>query len=320
MVKLKSLLLITICALAVYGFWLSVQDLEVLVAGLDALGVPVLMGLLGLSLVNYGVRYARWTWLLGLPASAACDSRNLYAYIAGFALVTTPVKAGELIRCRYYKALLHIDHDRIVATLLTERVLDILSGLLIASLALSVLASLQMAIWLSLGIVALVFLTTRYPWVCLGIARWLSDRSPFEGASRLYTFVESTFETLTAQLTASRLLPGTLMGVVSWSAEAIGFAWLVILLGSDASFLMLMGIFAISLIAGAVSFLPGGLGGAEAAMYLLLTGSGLDAGSATIAVVITRLCTLWFAVLLGVVSALTLERTLAVESEQQRVF
>jgi len=53
------------------------------------------------------------------------------------------------------------------------------------------------------------------------------------------------------------------------------------------------------MLAGAVSFMPGGLGGAEAAMTALLVTSNVDMPQAVAATVIIRLATLWFAVLLG---------------------
>jgi glycosyltransferase 2 family protein len=64
-----------------------------------------------------------------------------------------------------------------------------------------------------------------------------------------------------------------------------------------------MGVYAVSLLAGALSFVPGGIGTTEGAMALLL--AGLGAGTATVvaAPLISRLTTLWFAVSLGLVAA-----------------
>jgi hypothetical protein len=54
-------------------------------------------------------------------------------------------------------------------------------------------------------------------------------------------------------------------------------------------------------VAGALSFLPGGLGVTEAGMLAMLVrfGVGLTRGSAAAATFVTRACTLWFAVALG---------------------
>ncbi len=69
-----------------------------------------------------------------------------------------------------------------------------------------------------------------------------------------------------------------------------------------------MGIYAISVIIGAISFLPGGLGGAEAAMIALFVESGLAAGTAVLATVVCRGVTLWFSVVVGMVAIFLLNR------------
>jgi uncharacterized protein (TIRG00374 family) len=63
-------------------------------------------------------------------------------------------------------------------------------------------------------------------------------------------------------------------------------------------------IYAATTIAGALSFLPGGLGVTEGAMTLLLVQAthGVDSPTAAAATILTRLATLWFAVGLGVIA------------------
>jgi uncharacterized protein (TIRG00374 family) len=62
-------------------------------------------------------------------------------------------------------------------------------------------------------------------------------------------------------------------------------------------------IYAGTTIAGALSFLPGGLGITEGAMavWLVRGAAGLDRSSAVDAALLTRLATLWFAVGLGLI-------------------
>ena len=61
-------------------------------------------------------------------------------------------------------------------------------------------------------------------------------------------------------------------------------------------------IYAGTTIAGALSFLPGGLGVTEGAMTLALVegAAHFDRASAVAATLLTRLATLWFAVVLGI--------------------
>ena len=63
-----------------------------------------------------------------------------------------------------------------------------------------------------------------------------------------------------------------------------------------------MGIYAVSLLAGAASFIPGGIGSTEIVMGLLLAASGADNSIAITAPLISRLSTLWFAVAVGFIA------------------
>jgi uncharacterized protein (TIRG00374 family) len=66
-----------------------------------------------------------------------------------------------------------------------------------------------------------------------------------------------------------------------------------------------MGMFFLAMMAGVVT--PGGLGGTEAVMASLLMAVGLDASEAFVVSLICRVATLWFSILVGLVSMLWLE-------------
>ncbi|MCZ6891627.1 MAG: flippase-like domain-containing protein, partial [Chloroflexi bacterium] len=70
-----------------------------------------------------------------------------------------------------------------------------------------------------------------------------------------------------------------------------------------------VGVYAAATLIGAASLLPGGLGGTEGSMALFLRQLGLPRGGASSATLLVRLCTLWFAFLIGLLSLLWLQRT-----------
>jgi len=96
------------------------------------------------------------------------------------------------------------------------------------------------------------------------------------------------------------LLYGIALGLVAWGAEGMAFYYIMHVLGSDLSIPTALFIYAFSMLVGALSFLPGGLGGAEATMVALLMLNNIPQPQAVAATVLIRLATLWFAVALGV--------------------
>lgn len=99
------------------------------------------------------------------------------------------------------------------------------------------------------------------------------------------------------------LFVGLITGVIAWLAEAVGFWYLLHILGQDVSVLMAVSIYGVAVLIGAISFLPGGLGSTEAVMSLLLISLGVDKSIALAATLICRIATLWFAVFIGIIVA-----------------
>jgi uncharacterized protein (TIRG00374 family) len=70
-------------------------------------------------------------------------------------------------------------------------------------------------------------------------------------------------------------------------------------LGIDVSVARATFVYALSTLVGALLLLPGGLGGTEGSMVAMLGADGITRHDAVAATFLTRIATLWFAVLLG---------------------
>ena len=103
--------------------------------------------------------------------------------------------------------------------------------------------------------------------------------------------------------------------------ECVAFFIVSIGIGQPPSALLLLQatfIYAAASLFGAVSMLPGGLGATEGGMALLLQQIVLVAREDSVAAtLIVRLCTLWFAVLLGVVALAVLGIPKKIETQPE---
>ena len=113
------------------------------------------------------------------------------------------------------------------------------------------------------------------------------------------------------------LLAAVVLGILAWFSE--GAALWVILRGLDAnvSLPLAIAIYAASTLVGAISTLPGGLVGTEGTMVALLQQAGTARGPASVATLLVRLVTLWFAVLVGVAALVYLSRQTRPDSAQK---
>lgn len=293
--------------LAIAGYVLAVAfSSDDSAVGFSAVTVKTWLVILALSLINYLIRFWRWQWYMHeLSGIRLPWRRHFLIYCSGFALTTTPGKAGEIIRSLYLKP--HgISVTNSVSGLFVERLIDLVAIVLLSVYALANLGypSLQYmaAIIMAVVLIGLPLLHVTVFW------RWVERKSTHlprllhRVTVKLCQLVGSS-----AQILKNRHLYGGLcIGVLAWFAEGLGFYILLQSLDVSMSVPMAVGVYSTGMLAGAVSVMPGGLGGAEAAMGLLLVTLGVDKSVAVVATVVCRIATLWFAVLLGGLACLWL--------------
>lgn len=278
-----------------FAFWSGWHGVIHAVTKVGVTGIGIA---LSLSLVNYGLRFIRWQAYLMTMGHPVPWWPSLRIYLAGFALTTTPGKAGEAIRGVLLKSW-GVPYPRSLAALLSERLSDLLAVLLLALFGLSLYPAARPLVVAggALILIAFALLSSQH------VLERIEQR--IQGTGRLSTLLRHGLEMLQQARrchTPRLLVIATLLSVLAWSAEAWAFHLTLNWMGIDLPATFAIFVYAASTLAGAASFLPGGLGGAEATMTGLLVWAGADMPDAVAATVIIRLATLWFAVGIGVAS------------------
>jgi len=250
--------------------------------------------LLLLSIVSYLFRFSRWYYFLHPLEVTISIPKHMLIYFSGFALTTTPGKAGETIRSLFL-APLGIKYHQSLAAFFSERLLDVVAVLTL-SLFLFAWAFPEYQQWMMVSAVfiVIVFLLVRSTFIPLLIERFLKHKSK----ALLLAFQNQVSRFLSNQ----SLLVALPLSLLAWSAQGYGLYLIVDAMGFAVSPLLVIGIYNISTLLGAISFIPGGIGATEAAISVLLISLGMDASLAIVASLVCRGMTLWVAVLIGVVS------------------
>lgn len=254
-------------------------------------------GMLALSLVNYGLRAWRWH-LFGRKIGVELPfGRTLLYYAAGFALTTTPGKLGELLRLWLLERGHGHPYQRTAPLFIGDRVGDANAILL---LCLAGLGAFGGHVWTTAGALLLVgagtllLLKPRLLARPLLLAYGAVGRWP-----RLFAGVRTSLRHTARFFTPRLYLAALLLGTAGWLAECLAFHALLEALGAAVTVQQAVFVFAFSMLVGAASMLPGGLGSTEAVMVGLLAAIGVEIPTAVAAAVVIRATTLWFAVGLG---------------------
>lgn len=275
--------------------------------------VPVLPAMLGLALASYCVRYARWCWLLHRAGYRVGLLSGYLAYTTGFAFTVTPGKVGELVRIRYFLRM-GVPASLVVSAFVVERACDllVLLGLSVFVVQRSdFLVTAVAFVGLFLSLLALVAvrptLLNKFVQVlfCWGLRR---------GAMLV--------QTLQAGLLGGRIwmtpvdiLVCATLGIFAWTLTAYAFVVLLVQMGVAIPLLPSLSIYPLSMLVGAASMLPGGIGSTEAAIVAILAAFSVPISAGVVCAVGIRVSSIWFAVLSGFVAMAVLEPTRASTEE-----
>jgi uncharacterized protein (TIRG00374 family) len=262
------------------------------------------------SLGNYAFRIVRWRYYLARLGRTLPFGFTALTYAAGFAFTVSPGKVGEMARARYYSRA-GISLSDVAGAFFVERLLDVMAMLVLAALIATTAPRYHAAMWTAGGLVAVVLLV-------LALTPWSAIASSLERASglprvvtRLGTGVAKALGAARSLLSPGALLCGFLLGLAAWGLEGMGLYTLGSMipeahLGAAVG----VGIYAVAVLVGAISFLPGGLGSTEAVMTALLVARGFTVADALLVTIVCRVLTLWLAVLIGWLAVFALRNRL----------
>lgn len=300
---------VLLAALAYLGVSLWAGSADVWRA-IQRVGLAGLAGMVLLSLVNYGLRFVRWQMYLRVLGHPQPVAPSLRIYLGGFALTTTPGKAGEALRSVFLRER-GVPVPVSMAALVSERLSDLLAVVALMMVGLGTFPGLGLLMAAGVLLLAALLVPLMLPVpVQQQLARALRARLP--AAGRLATGLQAVCGVLSQARACHAprvLLPAAGLSLVAWMAEAWAFHLMLGWLGLSDSLNFSTLVYAAGVLAGAVSFLPGGLGGSEATMVGMLLWAGHAHAPAVAATLLIRVTTLWLAVLLGAVALLWVLRS-----------
>ena len=257
---------------------------------------------LGLAMINYALRYLRWLMYLRALGIRVPLTVSLSVFTAGLALSITPGKAGELLKSVWLSRSAGVPVSTSAPAVVMERLTDVVSVGLLGLVGVALLPTtmaLVVAGILVAVMIASVLAASRFGTLALRLPVLRRWREPLENSQ----------EGLRKLMTPPMVAAAVILGALAWAAEGVALWIIVAGMGEQISALIAIPISAAAALVGAITALPGGLVGFEGSMVALLRQSGLGAPEAALATLLTRLATLWFAVLIGLLAWLWISRS-----------
>jgi uncharacterized protein (TIRG00374 family) len=285
----------------VLSFSADAPKLLLILSGFEWRLLPLI---LGLSLVNYLLRFVKWNYYLRVVGIRDVPMRqSAVIFTAGLAMAITPGKVGELLKAYLLRYFRGTQIGTAAPIIFAERLTDGVAMLLLASGGLLLYGIGWEVIFPILGATVAVLIVSQNR----GLSRRaleILERLPVV-SSKLH-HVEAAMASAYELFRAPTLLLAVGLGIISWGSETIAFYIVLTALGLPPTLVLAVQaafILATASLVGAASMLPGGLAAAEGSLagLLLVLGVTHDPSIAAAATLIIRFATLWFGVVIGLV-------------------
>ncbi len=255
--------------------------------------------LLLLTLMNYLTRFLKWDYYLSLLNIKIKKIDSFSIFMSGLIMSVTPGKMGELLKSYLVKEITKTPISKTAPIVLVERITDFVSLIFITLIG-AYIFNYGREIVLAVGaffLVILILISNKK--IALPI---INSLEKIKYLKKHLGSIHDAYESSYQMLRPVPLIKMTLLSLVSWSFECFGYHLILINFNIEVSFLWAAFSYGFATIVGAISMLPGGLGVTEGSLTFLLIQNNYPKDVAVASTFIIRVVTLWFAVVIGILS------------------
>lgn len=260
--------------------------------------LPIILLLSFTAFLIMGVRQRILLKRLGVEIGF---KENLLLYFSGLSMTVTPGGAGEAIKSYYLKKKHRYSATKTLPLVLVERFLDLVAVISIIAFTLIFLQINEViiaeAIILPLIITAYVLVRTK--------KLFKKSINIFKRIHRLEKFlnnISESYDGIYEMLDPKTTIKTWIVGIVAQIFYALSIYTVFLAFGQDFGFIFTTEIVYSSILFGAISLLPAGVGLTEISAVNFLTEKGMEISLATSITIMLRLATIWFATIMGFIT------------------
>jgi uncharacterized protein (TIRG00374 family) len=278
-------------------------DLDKVSESLERFQWSILVPVCGLTFLNYGLRFAKWHYLLRRLGVNMPLGEDVLNFTAGLAMVISPGKAGELLKPYVVRARTGVPMATTIPALVTERLTDGIAMLILAGISVSVYAADKVHyLTIPAALIGGGLLVLAHEGLSLWSVRMLSKVPGLRGVA---DSMEEMLISLRRCVAPWPLLLTLVLSIIAWAAECYGYQLVFRGLGyPDVDLGVAVFLYAFATVAGAA--MPGGLGVADGVLAggAVALIPGISQSVSVAAAILIRVCTLWIGVAIGAVALL----------------
>ena len=296
----NRLILVLVAVVGIYAIFLLISDFSIIsekISNFKTNYLPLILLLVSASWVPIIVK---WHFLLKNCEIDIPLRKSIAVFFAGVAFEITPGQIGSLIKSQLLKTSSNIPRTKTVPIIVAEKVYDLIGAILASIIGIIILGMDFYLIIIAILALAVIFFFMFYRPASEIFFKRITKTKFFskyvDNMSEFHTIIQKSTNVKAA--TVCILLGVTYWFIISTAAYYILMAFDVNVL----DYLTVLAIYTTSILLGAISFVPAGIGVTEGSIAGLFTLNGIDISTALILSVMIRILTLWFSVCVGFIA------------------
>ena len=296
----NRLILVLVAAVGIYAIFLFTSDFNIITEKISNFKINYLPLILFLVTASWCPVFIKWHFLLKNCEIDIPLTRSITVFLSGLAFDITPGKLGALMKSQILKTSFNIPRTKTAPIVLVEKVYDLIGAILASIIGIIILGMDVYLIIIAILVLAMVFFFLYYrPASELFFKRVTKTKFFSKYVENISEFDKIVQKSTNVKVATICIL----LAVTYWFIVSSAVYYTLIGFDIDTlDYLKVLSIYATSILLGAISFIPGGVGITEGALAGLFTLEGIDVSTALILSVIIRIFVLWYSVSIGFIS------------------
>ena len=296
----NRLILVLVAVVVIYAIFLFISDFSIISEKISNFKTNYLPLILLLVSVSWIPMIVKWHFLLKNCEIDVPLRKSIAVFFAGIAFEITPGQIGSLIKSQLLKTSSNIPRTKTVPIIVAEKVYDLISAILASIIGIIILGMDFYLIIIAILALAVIFFFMFYRPASEIFFKRITKTKFFskyvDNMSEFHAIIQKS--TNVKAVTICILLGVTYWFIISAAAYYTLIAFDINVL----DYLTVLAIYTTSILLGAISFVPAGIGVTEGSIAGLFTLNGIDISTALILSVMIRILTLWFSVCVGFIA------------------
>tara|TARA_Y100000996_G_scaffold292289_1_gene231073 strand:- start:1216 stop:2151 length:936 start_codon:yes stop_codon:yes gene_type:complete len=293
----NRLIWIIVASVGLYGVFLFFSDFNKISQQISIFKYEFLPLILALVSISWIPLLVRWQFLLKKNKINIPTKNSFLIFLGGISMAITPGHVGELIKSQLIKNNYNIPRTKTAPIIFIEKFYD-LTGAIIASIIGIIILGMDtnliiFSILVLSVIIFLIFYRPIFEFLLKRITKTKLFSKYSDNIVESYEIIRNSTTTKTASISFG-------LSILYWIIISVAVYFILLSFGIESvSLLRTISIYSSSVIIGALSFIPGGIGVTEGSLIGLFSLEGIEISMAIFLSVMIRIFTMWYSVCIG---------------------